>query len=65
MMTIKNITSIGWLNSADGSIRLTPCFDGNAMPFFVKISKEEFEKTKMEVKLMKDKVIEKINNLSI
>lgn len=39
----QRISSIGWLNCADGSINLTPCIDGNGHATFVNISAVEFE----------------------
>ncbi|MEI8659407.1 hypothetical protein [Vibrio sp. Hal054] len=46
--TEKNITSIGWLNCADGSINLTPCINGAGHATKVNVSKEEYNATNGE-----------------
>jgi hypothetical protein len=39
------ITSIGFLNRADGDINLTPCVDGNSFPTMVKVTAKEYALT--------------------
>jgi hypothetical protein len=60
-MKLQSINSIGWLNCADGSINLTPIIDGNTMPTFVNISREEFEKVRGDEVLMKQKAVDVLN----
>ncbi|KZX75887.1 hypothetical protein A3715_20990 [Oleiphilus sp. HI0009] len=45
-MKITRIRSIGWLNSSDGSVNLTPCVDNNTFPTLVNISRIEFNAVK-------------------
>ena len=56
----NRITSIGFLNRADGDINLTPCIDGNALPTMVRVSKEEYENTNGEKCKMIDLALEKL-----
>lgn len=56
-MKVENIRSIRWLHCADGSVNLTPCFDGNIMPRFVNISRNEFEEIRGDEILMKKKIV--------
>jgi hypothetical protein len=59
----KNIRSIRWLHSTEGTINLTPIFKGESYPVFVNISREEFEKIRGNDELMKCKAIEILNNI--
>lgn len=57
-MNKSNITSIGWLNAADGSVNLTPCINGSSMPVWLNISRDEFEILGGCKEKMKEKAIE-------
>jgi len=50
---IKRIRSIGWLNCANGSVNLTPCFDSCTMPTFINITRIEFNSIQGNERLMK------------
>lgn len=60
-MNINNIRSIGWLNCADDTINLTPCFDGNSLTTVVNISQSEFNELGGDLALMKQKAIDVLN----
>ena len=60
-MNINNIRSIGCLNCADGTVNLTPCFDGNSFPVLANISRSEFEELGGDKELMKQKAIDVLN----
>ncbi|MCY9828848.1 hypothetical protein AB4427_13950 [Vibrio artabrorum] len=58
-MKVKDICSIGTLNSHDGSINLSACFHrGGGHPTFVNVSKEASDKCKGDQELLKQLFID-------
>ncbi len=62
-MTTEHIRSIGWLNMANGNIKLTPVFEGEQSPRNVVISQGEFDKIRHDDQLMKQKAIDKLKDM--
>jgi hypothetical protein len=60
-MSPNDIRSIGWLHNADGTITLTPVFNGNNHPVKVILSFLEFEPIRNDLQKMKEKAIEKLS----
>lgn len=60
-MEIQDIKSIGWLNCADGTVNLTPVFNGCMLPVMVNISREEFEHIRADEGAMKRKALMVLN----
>ncbi len=61
-MDVRAIRSIGWLQCADGSINLTPCFVTNTHPRLVNISRAEFDSLSGNKERMKQKAIDVLND---
>lgn len=60
-LTVSQISSIGWLNCADGSINLTPCLYGKIEPLFVNVTKDQYKATKGDKDLMKALALQVFN----
>lgn len=58
-MSKSNISSIGSLNCADGSINLTVCLKGDNFPMLVNVSIAEFNETQGDQTLMKSLALKK------
>lgn len=58
MKTINDIRSIGWLNNNNNTVRLSPVFHGDSMPFFVEIPREEFQLVRGDKDAMKQKALD-------
>jgi len=57
----STIRSISWLNAADGSVNLTPVFDGNTSAMLVNISRDSFNEIRHSKELMKETAIAVLN----
>lgn len=57
----SQLRSIGHLACADGSIKLTPVFNGNIYPTIVHITSIEWEAVRGNIELMKSLALERLN----
>ena len=61
-MNASQIRSIGFLHCADGSINLTPVFEGHQQPTFTNISADDFKALGGDIYSMKQAAINILNS---